>query len=145
MHRATALLPCMHMVCAGCASKSLARSDRCPSCRAEVTGVGNSAQMKGVVEAFFAARPSRKRTAEELSRLDKDEEKLAGRVDRIVRQRRIRERPLSILGAVLEGDVGAVLGLLADGAGVNDSDEPDGPLLHIAADAEDLEMVRAQP
>jgi hypothetical protein len=99
--------------------------------------------MKGVVEAFFAARPSRKRTSLELSRLDKDEERLAGRVDRIVRQRRIRERPLSILGAVLEGDVGAVLGLLADGAGVNDSDEPDGPLLHIAADAEDLEMVRA--
>ena len=128
----------MHMVCAGCASKSLARSARCPSCRTEVDGTAKSVQMNGVVDCYFAARPGRKRAAEELSRLDDEERLLAERVDRMVRQR----HAVSILQAVREGDAETVLEL-ADGADVSERDEDGNPLLHIAVALEDLNMVRA--
>jgi len=138
MHRATALVPCMHNVCAGCASKHLARSSCCPSCRTPVTAIWGNLSMVAVVEGFLAARPGRKRAAEELSKLDEDEEHLDWEVARIVRQR----RAVSILQCVQDGDVEAVLQELENGADVDELLEDGGSLLHIAVEAEDLDMVR---
>ena len=95
--------------------------------------------MNGVVDSYFKSRPGRKRAVEELSRLDEEEELLAGRVDRMVRQRCVG----SIRQAVFRGDVEEVLEGLANGADVNESDEGRDSLLHIAVVSEDLRMVRA--
>jgi len=134
MHRCTALLPCLHSMCAGCASKALAVSDRCPTCRAPVEGAQPNLAMRGMIESVCSAEPSRKRKVEETVELDRDELALAGHVDRIVTQRggnadSIRQVVRFLVGvgagdsplmaACAEGRVEVVQELLAVGTNAN--------------------------
>lgn len=72
MHRSTAVLPCLHSMCAGCLAKTLAVSDRCPSCRALVDGAQPNFAMRGLIESVCAAHPGpgRKRKVEETLELN---------------------------------------------------------------------------
>ena len=76
MHRCIAFLPCLHSLCAGCAAKALAVSDRCPSCRAPVQDAKPNTAMRSLIESVCAAEPGRKRKREETLELDLDEQVL---------------------------------------------------------------------
>ena len=142
MHMATTLMPCLHSMCKGCASKCLSAADKCPACRDPVSAVGPAYTVNAAVDALHAAGPGRKRPADELSALDKDAESLEGHVKRITRQRRAVSTPL--LDAVRAGDVAALQDLVDDGDDIDEHVEGVGSLLHAAVDAEDLEMVSLQ-
>jgi hypothetical protein len=104
-----------------------------------VDGVGQAFTVNAAVDALHTATPGRKRSAEELSALDVDAEALGGEMARIVRQR----RGVSVLDAVHDGDVEAVLEGLENGGDVNERVGGVGSLLHVAVDQDDLAMVRA--
>ncbi|KAJ1490598.1 hypothetical protein T484DRAFT_3307980 [Baffinella frigidus] len=146
MHRATSLIPCLHTMCAACASKCLAGNDACPTCRVPVTATGLAFTVNEAVDALHAATPGRKRPADDLLNMDRDAESLERHVERIVRQReRIVRQRLgdSLLDLVRGGDVAAVQDAIDDGGDIDERVEGVGSLLHVAVDAENLAMVDA--
>ena len=116
MHRCAALFPCLHSMCAGCASKVLATSDRCPTCRAPVSGACPNLSMRGVIEGICEEGKGRKRDAEEVEELDMEERALAGHVSRIKRQR----RGISVVETVVAGNVEGAREGLQRGADVEE-------------------------
>ncbi|KAJ1493579.1 ankyrin repeat-containing domain protein, partial [Baffinella frigidus] len=143
MHRCTALLPCLHSMCAGCAAKALAVSDRCPSCRAPVEGAQPNLAMRGMIESFCSAEPSRKRKIEETVELDREELALAGHVERIVKQRGGNADSMrqvadsqgctAVHVASRNGRFEVIDQLVAAGADLNKADNQGSTPLHVSA------------
>lgn len=80
MHRCVSLYPCLHSLCAGCATRVLESSGRCPACRVDIDDVRPNLAMRGVVDFMCQARPGQKRKLEELEELDSVERRLAARL-----------------------------------------------------------------
>ena len=57
MHQCVAVQPCMHSFCGGCYSKWMAKSDRCPQCRAKVNAVARNHMMQNLVDLFLKENP----------------------------------------------------------------------------------------
>jgi hypothetical protein len=60
-HDCTALLPCLHSMCAGCIARWLSKKDTCPSCRLPVEDVRPNIVINGIIEGVLSVDPSHKR------------------------------------------------------------------------------------
>eukprot|EP00037_Helgoeca_nana_P004237 m.44007 g.44007 ORF g.44007 m.44007 type:complete len:407 (-) comp14881_c0_seq2:935-2155(-) len=72
LHGVVTVLPCLHNFCGACLTEWQKNgSTECPSCRGPCSDVRRNHQFKTVVDEFLDRNPHRRRTAEELSDMDK--------------------------------------------------------------------------
>ncbi|KNC50321.1 E3 ubiquitin-protein ligase CHFR [Thecamonas trahens ATCC 50062] len=79
MHKAMALVPCMHNFCAGCYAQWAKNSHECPMCRATVSDAADNHTIRNLVEAFLKDHPDQARNADELAALDRAAKSLVSR------------------------------------------------------------------
>ena len=62
--------PCLHCYCAGCYSEWMEKSDECPICRLKVTRISKNHIVNNLIEAYLKNNPDRKRSQEEIFKLN---------------------------------------------------------------------------
>ena len=60
----------MHSFCAGCYSEWMDKADDCPICRKKVKRISKNHIVNNIIEVYLRNNPDKKRSEEELKKLD---------------------------------------------------------------------------